>query len=213
MKRKIILLLLLTPLLIVLFSIISHYSVIKLSSDRCYSEISKTPKRDVALLLGTSPTLYAGRKNPYFYYRTRACIKLYHAGKIKHILISGDNGRKDYNEPEEMMKELIKGGIPKEKITLDFAGFRTLDSVIRAKEVFGVHSMLIISQKFHNQRAIFLSRMKGINVVGYNAQDVLMKYGYRVHIREYFARSKAVLDILTFKKPKFLGKKEVIKVN
>lgn len=210
MKRKLLLLLLLTPIFIFIFSLCSYYGISYYSSPRCYEDINKTPEKDVAILLGTSKLLNNGYKNQYFFYRTKACIELYKAGKVKHILISGDNSRKDYNEPEEMMNELIKGGVPASKITLDFAGFRTLDSVIRAHKIFGVSSAIYVSQEFHNHRAIFLSRFKGINAVGFNAKDVSKRYGIRTKIREYFARTKAVLDILTFKSPKFLGKEEFI---
>lgn len=213
MKSKAIKLILISPIFILIFSLLSYYGIALYSSPKCYTNIKDIPKRDIAILLGTSRLLNSGYKNQYFYFRTRACIKLFESGKVKHILISGDNGRTGYNEPEEMMNELIKGGVPREKITLDFAGFRTLDSVIRARKIFGVTSAVFVSQEFHNQRAIFLSRFKGIDALGFNAKDVSKNYGLRTQIREYFARSKAILDIFLFKNPKYLGKKEIIDFN
>ncbi len=126
-------------------------------------------------------------------------------------MVSGDNGNKDYDEPTDFKEELIKRGIPKDKIFLDYAGFRTLDSVIRSKEIFGQKSITIISQEFHNERAIYLAHKSGIKAIGFNANDVSGKYGIRVQIREYLARTKVFIDILFDVKPKFLGEKIEIK--
>jgi len=192
------------------FPFLSNLLVLAISRNNTFDDTSSIPYNKVGLLLGTSPYLSNGRSNIYFNNRISACLALYKSGKISHVLISGDNGQKEYNEPKAMMDELIKGGIPKHKITLDYAGFRTLDSVIRAKEIFGLQSITIISQKFHTQRAVFLAKAKRINAVGYNTKGVQLKYGYKTLIREFFARTKAVLDIIIFKKPKFLGTQEPI---
>ena len=119
--------------------------------------------------------------------------------------MSGDNRKVDYNEPEEMRQALIEQGIPEEIIFLDYAGFRTYDSVIRAKEVFGQTSLLFVSQKFHNERAIFIAKKKGVDAIGYNAEDVRFHYGFITYVREWFARCKVFLDLLFGKKPHFLG--------
>jgi SanA protein len=121
-------------------------------------------------------------------------------------LVSGDNSQKDYDEPTDFKKDLIAKGIPEDRIFLDYAGFRTLDSIVRAKEVFGQTSITIISQKFHNQRAIYIAKQFGIDAIGFNAKDV-----YNSHFREYLARSKASLDLVFNVQPKFLGEKIVIK--
>ena len=136
-----------------------------------------------------------------------AVIALYAAGKIQYILVSGDNHLKGYNEPELMRKELIRRGIPKDKIYMDFAGFRTFDSVIRCHEVFGQSSFIIISQEFHNQRAVFIGRYLNLDVSGFNAQDVELNESFKTLVREYFARVKVFIDIYTGAKPKFLGSK------
>ena len=163
------------------------------------------------MLLGTSKTLPSGYKNYYFYYRIDAAEKLYKSGKIEYIIVSGDNSRKDYNEPEDMKNELINRGIPADKIYEDFAGFRTLDSVVRAKEIFGQNSYIIISQKFHNERAVYLAQKNGIEAFGFNAKDVNKYAGIKTKIREYLARTKVFVDFFIGKEPKFGGEKIEIK--
>ena len=140
-----------------------------------------------------------------------ATVKLYKAGKIDFVLVSGDNGRTEYDEPTDFKDELIKNAIPENKIFLDYAGFRTLDSVVRAKKVFGQKSITIISQEFHNERAIFLAKRHGIKAVGFNAKDVTTRYGLKVEIREYFSRTKVFIDLLLGVQPKFLGEAIEIK--
>ena len=174
-------------------------------------DIQKLPNEKVGLLLGTSKILKSGWKNLYFFNRIDAAEQLYKSGKIKYILISGDNSTKDYSEPEDMQAELLKRGIPADKIVLDFAGFRTLDSVVRAKEIFGQNSFIIISQKFHNERAVFLAQHYGIKAYGFNAKDVNKYFGIKTKIREYFARAKVFIDFLLEVEPKFGGKKVEIK--
>lgn len=169
-------------------------------------DIQKLPNEKVGLLLGTSKILKSGWKNLYFFNRIDA-EQLYKSGKIKYILISGDNSTKDYSEPEDMQAELLKRGIPADKIVLDFAGFRTLDSVVRAKEIFGQNSFIIISQKFHNERAVFLAQHYGIKAYGFNAKDVNKYFGFKTKVREYFARAKVFVDFLLGVEPKFGGEK------
>lgn len=170
-------------------------------------DIQKLPNEKVGLLLGTSKILKSGWKNLYFFNRIDAAEQLYKSGKIKYILISGDNSTKDYSEPEDMQAELLKRGIPADKIVLDFAGFRTLDSVVRAKEIFGQNSFIIISQKFHNERAVFLAQHYGIKAYGFNAKDVNKYFCFKTKVREYFARAKVFVDFLLGVEPKFGGEK------
>ena len=170
-------------------------------------DIQKLPNEKVGLLLGTSKILKSGWKNLYFFNRIDAAEQLYKSGKIQYILISGDNSTKDYSEPEDMQAELLKRGIPADKIVLDFAGFRTLDSVVRAKEIFGQNSFIIISQKFHNERAVFLAQHYGIKAYGFNAKDVNKYFGFKTKVREYFARAKVFVDFLLGVEPKFGGEK------
>lgn len=181
------------------------------ASQKLYTEISEIPANKVGLLLGTSPKLKSGKNNLYFDYRILATVDLYNAGKIKQILISGDNRKEEYNEPEEMKKALMKQGIPESVIYLDYAGLRTLDSIIRSNKIFGQSKITIISQKFHNERAIYLARENGIDAIGFNAKDVTAYAGLKTQIRELFARVKMFIDLATDKQPKFLGEKVIIK--
>ncbi|MDO4763357.1 MAG: ElyC/SanA/YdcF family protein [Flavobacteriaceae bacterium] len=190
----------------------SAHKIISIKThDFIFNDIENLPKQKVGLLLGTAKTINGKWKNLYFYHRIDATEKLYKSEKIEYIIVSGDNSRKDYNEPEDMKTELITRGIPEDRIYEDFAGFRTLDSVVRAKEIFGQNSYIIISQKFHNERAVFLARQNGIEAYGYNAEDVLNRYsGIKVKLREYLARVKVFVDFIIGKEPKFGGEKIII---
>ncbi|AZI33787.1 SanA/YdcF family protein [Kaistella carnis] len=193
-----------------IFIVWANHTIEYNTEDYVTENISKLPSEKVGLVLGTSKTLKNGGKNPYFYYRMDAAEELYKSGKITYIIVSGDNSTKDYNEPEDMQTELVERGIPKSKIFLDFAGLRTLDSVVRAKEIFGQKSYIIISQRFHNERAVFLAQKKGITAYGYNAKDVDKKAGLTTNLREYLARVKVFWDLFFGVDPKFGGSKVVI---
>ncbi|MFN3917819.1 MAG: vancomycin high temperature exclusion protein [Flavobacteriales bacterium] len=200
-------------LLFVSFSLISYHWVKSSTKKQHYSSLAETPSNDVALLLGTAEKTRRGYINPYFSTRMKAAAGLYHTGKVKHILVSGDNKTRNYNEPIAMQKHLIKLGVPKSAITLDYAGFRTFDSMVRAKEVFGQSKFTIVSQQFHNERALFICNALGIEAIAYNASAVTASRSM-MYIRELFARSKAVLDVYVLQtKPKFLGKREEILLN
>ena len=131
-------------------------------------------------------------------------MALYQAGKISYIVVSGDNSRKTYDEPTQMKADLVLGGVPEEVIFLDYAGFRTWDSVVRIKEIFSQDDFTIISQRFHNERAVYLARRYGLNAVAFNAKDVGK---FKTNFREKLARVKVFVDLLTNKKPRFLGEK------
>lgn len=191
--------------------VVSNYSIESYASDKTFSAVSDIQKNKVGLVLGTSKLLQNGHVNLYFTYRIEATVALYKENKIDFVLVSGDNSTKIYDEPTDFKEELIKRGIPEHKIFLDYAGFRTLDSVIRAKEIFGQDEITIISQEFHNERAIYLAGKNDIKAVGFNAQDVSRRYGLKVQLREYLARTKVFFDILFGVKPKFLGEKIEIK--
>ena len=170
-----------------------------------FSEIQNLPEKPIALVLGTAKTVN-GRPNRFYTTRIKATAELYHANKIRHVLVSGDNSRGDYDEPTAMKEDLIALGVPGEKITIDYAGFRTLDSVVRAHRVFGQSSFVIVTQRFHGERAVFLARHYGLDAVAYCAADVPVSTGMKTYLREYLARVKAVLDVWVLsKKPKYLG--------
>lgn len=189
----------------ILFVLISNFIVERSANGKTFDSVEQISYNKVGVVLGTSKYLVKGGINLYFKFRIDAAVRLYNSGKIDFILVSGDNGTQSYNEPETIKKELLKRGIPENKIFLDYAGFRTLDSVIRAKKVFGQDSFTLISQEFHNERAIYIANHNGIQAIGYNAKDVADNKGVKTKIREYFARSKAVLDIIFGVKSKFLG--------
>ncbi len=207
MRNKIILLL----LLIIASIYIANRIVVSNAQNKTFYNVEDISPTKVGLLLGTGKYNKKGYINQYYKNRITATVELYKQGKIAYILISGDNGRKGYNEPEEMKKDLIKQGIPKNKIYLDYAGFRTLDSIIRAKKIFGQKKLIVISQKFHNERAIYIGEYYGMNIIGFNAKDVNNNFGLKTKIREKLARVKMIIDLLIGKEPKYLGDKIEIK--
>ena len=181
------------------------FAIEKAAEGKTFSNLRNIPKNRVGLVLGTSKNLATGHSNPYYSNRIKATLALYKTGKIEFILVSGDNSSQYYNEPATFKKDLVKGGIPEEKIFLDYAGFRTLDSMVRAKIIFGLDSVTVISQKFHNERAIYLAEKKGLSAIGFNAKDVTGNQGFKVHFREYFARTKVFIDLALNTEPKFYG--------
>ncbi|HBH12775.1 MAG TPA: protein SanA [Clostridiales bacterium] len=170
-----------------------------------YDKSDEIPYNKVGLLLGTTKNTVSGYLNPYYVYRISAAVELFKNGKVDFLLVSGDNAEINYNEPVSMMNDLIEQGVPEDRIYLDYAGFRTLDSIIRSKEIFGQESITIISQEFHNERAISIAHFKGIEAVGYNAKDVGFRIGLKTNLREVFARVKMVYDLIFNKQPRFLG--------
>lgn len=180
------------------------------SSEYISSDINRIPTRKVALLLGTVPKLRDGRRNLYFDYRIGAAAKLYRQGKVRYIIVSGDNSSNDYNEPDVMMAALVEQGVPTNKIIADYAGLRTLDSVLRARDIFGQESYIVVAQAFHNERAVYLARAHGIQAFGYNAPDVHRYAGLKTKIREYFARVKMFYDEWTDNEAKYEGDKIIL---
>ena len=170
-----------------------------------YQSVEEVPARRVALVLGTAKYAPSGNVNRFYARRLQAAVELYRTGVVTRILVSGDNSRPGYDEPTFMMEDLVALGIPEEHIARDFAGFRTLDSVIRAHEVFGLEGFIAVSQEFHCLRAVYLARAIGLDAVGYCAEDVGGATGLKVRPREGAARSMAVLDRALGTQPKFLG--------
>ena len=202
----------LIPILLALFAILTigviccNRAVIKTAEDKMYDDVSAIPFNRVGLLLGTSPKGRTGNPNVFYIRRIEACVALYQAGKIDRILVSGDNSHATYDEPTCIKEDLIAAGVPDSVIYLDYAGFRTYDSMVRAKEVFGLTSFTIISQPFHNERALYIATRKGLDVIAFNAPDVqLRRWQIRMTVREWLARTKAVMDVYTCKQPHFLG--------
>ncbi len=198
-------------ILIIAFTLYANIRVEKLASPRIYTDVNSIPHNKVALLLGTNPLNRLGGPNTYFTNRINTAAKLYHAGKIDFIIASGDNHIKEYDEPTAMRDSLMAHGVPENRIILDYAGFRTLDSVVRAKEVFGCDSLTIISQADHNARALYLAKANGIEAVAISAPlRASRRVRTRLALREWLARDKMMLDIWSGKQPHFLGEKIAI---
>ena len=206
-RKRVLYFFLLLPLILITWS---NFSVYFESKNFISNDLNKIPKMKVGLLLGTTRYLRNDSPNAYFFNRIEATIKLYESGKIQHVLVSGDNGTKEYNEPEDMRDELIARGIPENRITLDFAGFDTYDSMLRAQKVFGQNKFIVISQRFHNQRAVYIARRFGIEAYGFDAGEVKKHGAFLTKLREYFACVKAYLEVKASVDPTFLGKKEII---
>lgn len=194
-------------ILIILFVFISSYFTVSSHSNKfLYSDIDKLSNNKVGLILGTSIKTKAGTPNLFFQKRIQTAVDLFNNDKVQFLLVSGDNSTTYYNEPEVMKKELIKLGIPEDKIYADYAGFSTLDSILRANKVFGQNSFTVISQKFHNQRAVYIGRKHNIDIIGYNIPLSSYLKNYPIYLREITARVKAVIEVSILKKdPKFLG--------
>ncbi|NOH98548.1 ElyC/SanA/YdcF family protein [Vibrio sp. 99-70-13A1] len=177
---------------------------------RIIMSLESVPEREVAVVLGTSK--YLGRTlNEYYSHRIDAAIALFEQNKIHQFLLSGDNAHRSYNEPWTMKRDLLKAGVPEERINLDYAGFRTLDSIVRAKEIFDTDNFLIITQKFHCERALFIAHSFDINAQCLAVSGPTKHSGITIRLREVFARSKAFLDLYIIgTMPKFLGPKEPI---
>ena len=196
-------------IVITLFAIFCNVWVLSASRGRMFDSAAAVPEREVALVLGVSRLTGNGRwLNPHFAHRIEAAAELFRAGKVRHFILSGDNHRQGYDEPTDMKNALMAQGVPASAITLDYAGFRTLDSVVRAKEVFGQTRLVVVSEPFHNARALFLCCRWGIDAVAFNAKPVSTRVSRWVRLREYLARVKAVIDLYVFpKQPRFLGEK------
>lgn len=183
----------------------ANYLIESNAKGKLFDDPAECPPAKVALVLGASKSNKRGNDNLYFNYRIDAAVKLYKAGKVKYILVSGDNHVASYDEPTDMKNALIAAGIPEKRIVLDYAGFRTLDSMERALKVFGQQKVIVVSQRFHNERAIYLGEHFGMTVYGYNAKDVVKMGGFKTKIRERFARMKVFWDLVFGVDSKFLG--------
>jgi len=189
----------------------SNWWVAHSAKDKIFDSVETIPPNKVGLLLGTGKYVQGGRINLYYKFRMEAARDLYKAGKIEFVLVSGDNGSKNYDETTSMQEDLIALGIPEDKIFMDYAGFRTLDSIVRAREIFGQTKFTVISQKFHNERAVYIASAKDMNVIGYNARDIGGRYGFKMQQREKLARTKMVLDLIFGTDPRYLGEPVEIK--
>ena len=207
--RKQWLLAIVSPVLLFLAWIVwANLAAVLSGAGKLHDEVAEVPAGRVGLVFGCDRWI-EGRENLYFRYRIDAAAELWKAGKLSCVIVSGDNRTKHYNEPETMREALVAAGVPKSKVVCDYAGLRTLDSVVRAKEVFGVEEVCFITQKFQNERAAYLAKANDLDFVGYNARDVEGHGGLRTKLREVGARVKMWLDVrILGTRPRFLGERE-----
>ncbi len=200
--------LLFAGLLLLLY--ILNDSIVSQTSPFIYTDSKTIPSKKAALLLGTAKYFATGQRNYFYTYRIRAAAELFKKGKVRAIVISGDNSTKRYDEPTTMKNDLIALGVPARYITLDYAGFRTLDSIVRAREIFGLDDYIIISQRFHLERALYIAHARGHKAIGFVAKDIPgTAAAYRMLFREYLARGAAFADLhILYREPRFLGKQE-----
>ena len=184
----------------------SSLAISSAAKGRTYDSVEEIPKRRVGLVLGCSKHLADGRVNLFYANRVAAAAALFRGGKVDYLLVSGDNHIATYDESSDMKRSIAALGVPTNAIYCDYAGFRTLDSVVRARKVFGEDTITVISQRFHNERAIFIARASDIDAIGFNSAEVDSFNGFRTKAREQLAKVKAVLDVTVLRtKPRFLG--------
>jgi SanA protein len=190
-----------------------NFYVVLANSARLFSDLARVPVRDVGLVLGTSRTLPDGNPNLHFANRITAAAELYRAGKVRHLLVSGGHDLADYDEAAMMAEALLAAGVPAAAITRDRAGFRTLDSVVRAREIFDVTSCVIVTQRYHGSRALEIARAHGLDAVGYCAAEPAGLHGWGPRVREVGARVAALVDLYVLhRRPRLLGEREPIVV-
>jgi len=200
-------------LILIVLVIVSNLWVVLSTQSKVLSDQQELQPDGVALVLGTSHRMLSGVPNPFFANRITTAADLYSSGKVVHFILSGDNSTRYYNEPAEMKKALMKLGVPESAITLDYAGLRTLDSIVRCKEIFGQNNIIIITQPFHSYRALFISNYYQMNAVALVAKEPSQQIALQVYIREYFARTKAILDLYVLGTgPRHLGEKEPLSI-
>jgi SanA protein len=192
-------------LALALLSWLAERGLERFSAPYIFDDPAKLPDVGVALVLGAAPIGPEGGPNRYFEYRLDAAAALYKAGKVKFLLVSGDNRRPDYDEPTAMRAGLVKRGVPAEAIYRDLAGLRTRDSILRAERVFGQKRIVVVSQRFHLARAIFLARQEGMEAWGFEAQDVARAYSLYTELRRYPSAFFAYLDVWLDTQPRHGG--------
>lgn len=190
----------------VIAALVTNDAIERYASGRCFVSWTAVPHCAAAVVLGTSDRTASGAVNLHYLYRIDAAAELWHRGVVRWLLVSGDNGRVEYDEPTQMKADLVARGVPAAVIYRDYAGFRTLDTVVRAHDVFGLDHFIIVSQPDHIRRAVYLACSHGIDAFGYASQEVDLRGGLKTRIREWFARGKAVLDVeILYAQPRFRG--------
>lgn len=195
-KKRILFRVLMLPLLVIgAFILFCNLWVVLSTNSRVYDSIDEVKSNSIGLVLGTAKKVAPTSPNPHFEHRMAAATELFLEGKIKHLLVSGDGGSKYYNEPRDMTAKLVSLKVPEKAISSDNSGYRTLDSIIRAKKIYGLEDVTIISDGFHVNRALFVARKMGLNAIAFSSQPVKLKYSLNTRLREYLARVLVVLDL------------------
>ncbi|AYL35963.1 vancomycin high temperature exclusion protein [Streptomyces sp. PDY-4] len=179
---------------------------LRLTTDDRLRTTADVPRAEVAVVFGAG--LWDGEPSPYLAHRLDAAAELYRAGRIEVVLVTGDNSREEYDEPDAMRAYLTRHGVPGSRIVSDYAGFDTWDSCVRAKKIFGVDRAVLISQGFHIRRAVALCETAGVSSYGVGVDDRHDVTWYYGTVRELFAAGKAALDAAFRPDPHFLGPKE-----
>ena len=173
---------------------VCEISVYNASKERVYADVEKIPHREVGVLLGTNPKGRRGGANMFYNHRIDAAVALYEAGKVDRFIISGAKKGSDYDEPQAMREALVARGVPDSILILDGQGFHTIESIVRAKEVYEVDSVTIISQEFHNRRSLYMAKHNGLDAIAYNAANTtILRWRIIMFLRERASRVKAVL--------------------
>ena len=179
--------------------------------DRIYTDINQLPEREYAVVLGTAKYYPSGAQNLYYKYRLEAAKQIYTHKKSLYLLMSGDNETPYYNEPKVMTNDLRRMGVARERIQQDYAGYNTLDSVIRANKVFGLQQFTIVSQRFHCERALFIAKFHHIDAICFAAK--YPEQHYKVRIREVFARAGMMIRLLAGTQPTTLAESKIVEIN
>lgn len=188
--------------------------VVGSTRDRVYDSADEIPRVSVGIVLGTSKKVSPDEANPHFENRIAAAAELYRSGKVRHLLVSGHQDSQYYDEPRDMTAKLVELGVPPSAITPDNAGLRTLDSIVRAREVYGLDRVTVISDDFHVPRALFIADQKGIEAIALRGDSVPLRQSLRARAREYFARVKAIIDLFLLRtQPANLGEPQEILVH
>jgi len=192
--------------LVLMLVVLGNVWVVNNTEAYLYTNFAALPENEVGLVFGTSPFTAGGKANPHFTGRITAAVELYQLGRVKHLIVSGANPDASYNEPRRMWQALTDAGVPAQAITMDFAGLRTFDSVARAKLVFGLSRVTLITQDYHAYRALFIAKKLGMNPVAYAPAGEVAGPAFRPYAREVAARVWAILDLYLFDTaPRFVG--------
>jgi len=198
-KKRILFRVMILPLLVIgVFILLCNLWVVLSTKSRVYDSIDEVKSNSIGLVLGTAKKVAPTSPNPHFEHRMAAATELFLQGKVKHLLVSGDGASIYYNEPRDMTAKLVSLKVPEEAISSDNSGYRTLDSIVRAKEIYGLDEVTIISDGFHVSRALFVARKLGLNAIAFSSEPVKLKYSLKARLREYLARVLVVLDLYIF---------------